>query len=66
MLQRVSVDVSKLFQHIIVPIECCVKYSTPSIPNYRSFDIFNTKFDHSTYSKKFMQIYLNLKTFLKN
>ena len=25
--------------------------STPSVPNYRSFDFFDTKFDHSSYSK---------------
>ena len=25
---------------------------TPSVPNYRSFDFFNLKFDHSSYSKK--------------
>ena len=24
---------------------------TPSVPNYRSFDFFNLKFDHSSYSK---------------
>jgi hypothetical protein len=25
---------------------------TPSVLNYRSFDFFDTKFDHSSYSKK--------------
>jgi hypothetical protein len=25
--------------------------STPSIPNYKTFDFFDTKFDHSSYSK---------------
>jgi hypothetical protein len=24
---------------------------TPSIPNYKTFDFFDTKFDHSSYSK---------------
>jgi len=28
----------------------CLRY-TPSIPNYKSFDFFNFKFDHSSYSK---------------
>jgi hypothetical protein len=26
-------------------------FSTPPIPNYRSFDFFDPKFDHSSYSK---------------
>ena len=26
--------------------------ATPSVPNYRSFDFFDIKFDHSSYSKK--------------
>ena len=25
--------------------------NTPSVSNYRSFDFFNPKFDHSSYSK---------------
>ena len=25
--------------------------TTPSVPNYRTFDYFNPKFDHSFYSK---------------
>ena len=27
------------------------KQHTPSVPNYKSFDFFNPKFDHSSYSK---------------
>jgi hypothetical protein len=26
---------------------------TPSIPNYKTFDFFDIKFDHSSYSKNF-------------
>ena len=33
---------------------------TPSVPNYKSFDFFNLKFDHSSYSK----IYANITSFV--
>ena len=29
--------------------------TTPSVPNYRSFDFFDIKFNHSSYSKKIVQ-----------
>ena len=33
---------------------------TTSVPNYSSFDFFDPKFDHSSYSKKFVQMSSNL------
>ena len=30
---------------------------TQSIPNYKSFDFFNIKFDHSSYSKFYTKYY---------
>jgi hypothetical protein len=30
--------------------------STPSLPNYKTFEFFDPKFDYSSYSKKFVQI----------
>jgi len=40
--------------------------STLSIPNYSSFDFFDVKFDHSSYSKKNYTNIVKFKSFLKN
>jgi hypothetical protein len=34
--------------------------STTSVLNYSSFEFFDRKFNHSSYSKKYVQIYTNL------
>ena len=41
-------EVSFIGQEKNIPL---VVHYTPSVPNYRSFDFFHLKFDHSSYSK---------------
>ena len=42
---------SNSFDQIILSPATILYNTTPSIPNYRSFDFFNPKFDHSSYLK---------------
>ena len=41
-------------------------YTTPSIPNWKTFDFFSLKFDHSSYSKNLCANIVKFKLFLKN
>ena len=38
-------------------IEFVAVDNTPSVPNYRSFDFFDTKFDHLSYLKNLCEYY---------
>ena len=49
----------QIFIHTQEPEYVKLYIATPSVPNSRSFDFFDTKFDHSSYSKnlyKYSQI----------
>ena len=46
----------KMVSHLSVHVQLCKRFTwyslIPNYPNYRSFDFFNSNFDHLSYSKK--------------
>ena len=51
-----SLILKKEFELCIpVLVVCEILHITSSIPNYKTFDFFDTKFDHSSYSKIYVK-----------